>query len=653
MHGPPQSVALNFIKQNTRHKESYGVQTHHPSEERRLAMAATLEGMSDDNKCLYLSLSQYIEDHVQAKIESHMKEMTNTLHILQKHVETGGPQTGSRDLGKFWEAKCSPKSTEPGLEKIGQDVALTPFSTANAQDQSLHCNNEHDLHSNDDALRHLTSPETPPMAIRAPDAHSAVTVDNLEDDAAEAEKVKEEAKRQKMRLALKRAERIEDAEAALSRLTRTTSHIKASVHRKEDALDAIMALVILSNMVLIGVSMDYPEDSAVEILDIIFTAFFLIEMFLKFYLLGFREYFSHGLNVFDFCIVVFDTTQLCFRQAEADTLSEAPAASMFRVLRLARLMRLVRLIQLGMFDDLVALISGMIGGMSTLLWSIVLFFIILFIASLLFREFFGQDSYPMPLNDEDLTDYFNSVPRCMLTVFRFFFGDFSTLSGLSILEGIQQAYGSVAAVLLCVFFFMITVGLFNVIAAIFVESTLAAANNAQIARKTARMNDECLWATRVSLLIQKFFEYRGDHLEGRMSDNLDEVADRPIPEAMFQQFMMDHDVIHALNDLEIDQADHKYLFDILDNDNTGSILVSQVTDGLERLRGDPRRSDIICVDLMLRSIQQQTDFLVQAAKTNVRSSAGNREKMKENANSLHRIEGLIMSHIFDGRSECN
>merc|ERR1712151_1063500 len=60
----------------------------------------------------------------------------------------------------------------------------------------------------------------------------------------------------------------------------------------------------------------------------------------------------------------------------------------------------------------------------------------------------------------------------------------------------------------------------------------------------------------------------------------------------------------ALHDLDIDPKDHAFLSDILDPDNGGTIGVGEFIDGLQRLRGDPRRSDIVTIDLMVRSIQQ-------------------------------------------------
>merc|ERR1712061_118271 len=65
------------------------------------------------------------------------------------------------------------------------------------------------------------------------------------------------------------------------------------------------------------------------------------------------------------------------------------------------------------------------------------------------------------------------------------------------------------------------------------------------------------------------------------------------------------EAIQALNDLDIESHDHKYLADILDPDNNGSIRIVEFIDGLKRLRGEPRRSDIVAVDLMIRSLHQK------------------------------------------------
>lgn len=632
---------MTFIRNHMRHRKPSETQ-----EETKDSEPNPYDGMSEDNKALCNLLAQYINQNVEQRIEIHMQSLIKKIENLTRMTENL-PHTESHEV--------SLDDRDRNVESAGE------ASHSDAQMQEVRAV---DTQVNDIALQVQNSePERPPDPPVTADKTEIVTVpaelqsnvtadtsnqgkssnnvlSNLESANEEAAKQKEQVIIDKLKGYLKKTETIQGS--TLSKFKSITNLVEdMSVHKKDTILDTIMAAIILLNSIVIGISMDH-ESPAIDVIDLAFTVTFIIELIFKFRLHGIREHFRHGSNIFDFFVVSIDIFQLMLELANVDLLSNTPAASLFRVVRLVRLVRLIRLARLQMLDDLVALISGMVGGMTTLLWSVVLFFLILYITSLLFREFFGQSAY-MINGEENMTLYFNTVPRCMLTVFRFFFGDFSTISGLNIFEGIQDAYGSLAAVLVCVFFFMITIGLFNVIAAIFVESTLAAANHAQIMRKTERMNDESLWATRLSLLVRKMFEYNDNALPNHLSQVIDSLADQTISEGVFQEFMRDHHVIKALNDLEIDESDHKYLFDILDNDNTGSILISQLSDGLERLRGDPRRSDIICVDLMVRSIQQQTDFLCQAAKANVRGSAANRKKMEENRSALHKIEAMLHS----------
>jgi len=81
--------------------------------------------------------------------------------------------------------------------------------------------------------------------------------------------------------------------------------------------------------------------------------------------------------------------------------------------------------------------------------------------------------------------------------------------------------------------------------------------------------------------------------------------------------------------LDIDPDDHQYLSDILDPDNSGKIGIAELIDGLKRLRGGPRRSDIVSVDLMIRSLQQMVLDLAKCM-TNGQGSKLNRQGLKEN-----------------------
>jgi len=72
--------------------------------------------------------------------------------------------------------------------------------------------------------------------------------------------------------------------------------------------------------------------------------------------------------------------------------------------------------------------------------------------------------------------------------------------------------------------------------------------------------------------------------------------------------------VDALNALDIDPHDHDKLSDILDPDHGGTIGVLDLVNGLQRLRGDPRRSDIISVNLMIRSMQDKIEDILYRMK---------------------------------------
>jgi len=89
---------------------------------------------------------------------------------------------------------------------------------------------------------------------------------------------------------------------------------------------------------------------------------------------------------------------------------------------------------------------------------------------------------------------------------------------------------------------------------------------------------------------------------------MEDLLEMEIRHDLFNRWIADSRVIRALDDLDINPDDHAHLFDILDADNTGCMFVHEFLEGIMRLRGEPRRSDIVCVDLMVRSIQKQCQF---------------------------------------------
>jgi len=374
----------------------------------------------------------------------------------------------------------------------------------------------------------------------------------------------------------------------------------------EVTMDTVVGGIICLNALFIGVSMDYGQSTIGWFLaDSVFTVIFIIEISAKIRINGFGGHFcgrARYSNCFDAFLVFIDLLQLSLMVIAPDAAKntgDLPSASLFRVVRLIKLTRLLRLLRNEVFKDLLSMIQGLMGGLTTLAWSMVLFLLMVYILALLFRELLGRKE------KENVFEFFDSVPRSMFTTFRCSFGDCSTAGGVPIFEYVHKEYGWPVTLFYCLFVFIVTIGLFNVISAIFVESTMVAAMALENSRKKARLQDEKLWNTRITTLVKRIMAVSHDHdVPERMSDAVAEIHSISVDRDVIDRVVHDAAAIQALNDLDIDPEDHAHLSDILDPDNGGTIEICELIEGLRRLRGDPRRSDIVCCDLMIRALQK-------------------------------------------------
>jgi len=90
--------------------------------------------------------------------------------------------------------------------------------------------------------------------------------------------------------------------------------------------------------------------------------------------------------------------------------------------------------------------------------------------------------------------------------------------------------------------------------------------------------------------------------------DINSIVEVEFSRQVIENVLQEDDIVKkALDALDIDPHDHGRLSDILDPDHSGTIGVLELVEGLRRLRGDPRRSDIVTVDLMVRSLQTKVD----------------------------------------------
>merc|ERR1711884_412068 len=108
-------------------------------------------------------------------------------------------------------------------------------------------------------------------------------------------------------------------------------------------------------------------------------------------LVGWREYLFgsdarwHAFEVVLVILALLEVFMAIFRPPENDSKGASSNFSLFRIMRLVRITRLFRVCRLEIFCDLIVMVKGTLGGIKTLLWSVVLISLPLYAVSLLFR----------------------------------------------------------------------------------------------------------------------------------------------------------------------------------------------------------------------------------------------------------------------------
>eukprot|EP00929_Paragymnodinium_shiwhaense_P021475 TRINITY_DN14001_c0_g1_i1.p1 TRINITY_DN14001_c0_g1~~TRINITY_DN14001_c0_g1_i1.p1 ORF type:complete len:663 (+),score=124.33 TRINITY_DN14001_c0_g1_i1:58-1989(+) len=341
----------------------------------------------------------------------------------------------------------------------------------------------------------------------------------------------------------------------------------------ENTAEAVVGFVIVLNSFYIGLSMDNETQDAAsywEAIDVTFSVIYLAEVLLKVTnrgwcvtYLGPDSFYTR----FDTFVVVIDFLQLLNRHSGEWQMDGTPSAALFRFLRLMKLVRLMRLFRTEAFADLVKMIHGISGGSRTLFWSFVLFFVCIYVVALLHREMYGNKQV------EGISESFNTVPTSLFTTFRCAFGDCTTPDGDPLFTKVWAVYGWPSAVGYMLFVFVLCVGVFNVISAIFVESTLAKAKQIAAKRKKQRFADFDLWSEKLSTLIRCLLTHAGEDVGASMSESIGALCKLDLPCEAVESCVSDTKAQEALEALDIDQDDFPILADICDPDNGGTLKV--------------------------------------------------------------------------------
>jgi len=399
-------------------------------------------------------------------------------------------------------------------------------------------------------------------------------------------------------------------------------------------LETLPPIVICINAIVIGIQNDI-QSRVWEILEKIFLGFYTLEFLLKMKMLGCKRYFRGAegrWNTFDvICLStsIFDLSlEIVSMVVEDNTSTNSTLLPMLKVVRLARLARIVRSFRYKIFEDLKSMVSGVFSGARVLGWSIVLLFTVVYMLGVLMRQVVGNEPE------------FRNIPSAMFTVFRCFTDGCTAYNGTPLQERLRMdlemlGYGGIFMIGYILMFLIVTVGVFNLIMAIFIDNVVTTTVKRKqqelgaredemkvnieemlihLVRTTAmetcsalRTRTDRTKDVRIStggLSAAASVEQRARTAAEGMAQL--RATDCLITRDLFNAWLTDPDMLALLDDMEIDTATKFEIFDVCDVDKSGSLTADELVSGLLRLRGPISKCDIIAVRLKVRYL---TDML--------------------------------------------
>lgn len=287
-----------------------------------------------------------------------------------------------------------------------------------------------------------------------------------------------------------------------------------------------------------------------------------------------------------------------------------------RLFRVVRLVRIMKLVSSPLTRDLANMLVGFVVGAPSLLWVLVLLCMVIFASGIMFRYCLG----PTPGQNlvekcglgDDLPDdhdpacaayllygeeFFGTVAKSMFTSFRFMLGDYSTRGGKSVAVAFSRGYGWPFDLAFVTSMIVVTFGCFNIITAIFVDSTISGLKRNDLKRKFERQYERSWVREKLKAIVARMKQ---------LKEELDEDAIE-IDQEDFIRIMEDHEIQTLLADLDIRMFNPAGSFEIFDPNHDGRITMPEFVRTLMKLRGDPQKSDIITSSVSLFALHNKVD----------------------------------------------
>jgi len=371
-------------------------------------------------------------------------------------------------------------------------------------------------------------------------------------------------------------------------------------------------VLIVFNSIFVGVqveysaiNMTYETPTIFFIIGVIFALMFTLELVVRIWAYG-KQFFIWSDVIFWNYLDVFIVSSTLFELIlDIITLGEDYSAEgskrsnirVVRILRIARFLRVVRIARVLRFvHALRTFIYSIMATLKALVWALVLLFGILYVFGILFTQtvsdyFIEEDEANISQESAVLHEFWDSLPKSMFTLFK------SISNGISWHECVHALHvlGWIWVAAFLVFVSFTYFAVLNVVTGIFCQSAIDTAHNNEDLLVQEQMNQRDALVTRMRKLFKEL--------------DTDESGSLTILEL---EYNLDVPDVRAVFDsLQIDTSDAWALFKLLDTDEGNEIDVDEFVHGLMRLKGEPKRSDILELEVKVGMVMKGVDHLTQ------------------------------------------
>jgi hypothetical protein len=452
-------------------------------------------------------------------------------------------------------------------------------------------------------------------------------------------------------------------------------------------LNTVVAITVMLSVVSLSLSMDYCVDCDVWFYaEMVAAIIFVAELLIKLYIFGYEEFLfgdDRMWNWSDMLITILDFLEVGMSMLHrigdlegVHTFSVGTVLVALRSLRILRFARLVKMLRSPLLRELANILQGFMLGLPALLWVVMVIWIVLWVIGAAFRHLIGPgageelltercgfDGDSMDAGEHALTietfpecgdrhrlygdEYCSTVIGCSFTVFRCMIGDCSSKGGHSLPAHLSAGYKLRFDIVYVFGMIILIFGLFNVITAVFVESTMRglAAQDTRIKRqekyhvKHVKRALERL-VRRIALISETYKKTRdldeatdsqGSAFQGlvrrvfgsawlpsrnalvvRAASSASGIglavdpSQLTLSEGAFNEVLRDEGVQCILDELDVNLGtDNASLFRIFKKDREGQLPLAEMLVTLMMLRGDTSKVDFIGPSVMIGGLREE------------------------------------------------